>query len=47
MTGGTDVLVFNNINPTKLTSSYNATTGTLTISTIGGKPQRWPNIRRR
>jgi VCBS repeat-containing protein len=34
---GTDSLAFNNINPTKFTSSYNATTGTLVISTIGGQ----------
>ncbi|MDP1955177.1 MAG: tandem-95 repeat protein [Polaromonas sp.] len=34
---GTDSLAFNNINPTKFTSTYNATTGTLVISTIGGQ----------
>ncbi|MDP1886303.1 MAG: tandem-95 repeat protein [Polaromonas sp.] len=34
---GTDSLAFNNINPAKFTSTYNATTGTLVISTIGGQ----------
>ncbi|MDP2034757.1 MAG: tandem-95 repeat protein [Polaromonas sp.] len=34
---GTDSLAFNNINPAKFTSTYNAGTGTLVISTIGGQ----------
>ncbi|MDI1341020.1 VCBS domain-containing protein [Polaromonas sp.] len=34
---GTDSLAFNNINPSKFTSTYNAGTGTLVISTIGGQ----------